>query len=167
MNFFLQKKNMVLLTAITSIVLGVLTLILAGTYAFPWINTEGGVTATQNFVAFIAIAGLLTAAAEIVLGAGLCAKAFREKLAVIIPLFVLISAKLLLVIVSTVIFGFRRDILVFYILGLLLILLVMSGFIFSFFLNDDENPRIKQKPAKEKHVEKPHAEKPVKEHEAN
>ena len=140
MNFFMQKKNIILSTAIVSIVLGTLTMVLATPYAFgPWIRPDTfGITIEDKFLSFIFITAIFFAMTEIILGAALCTQKYREKLAVIIPLFTAIASKLVLIIISTIIFGFMSGIsnILFYVFGFLLIAATLAGFIYSFTLKE-------------------------------
>jgi len=160
MNFFLQKKNIILITAIISIILGGLTLVPAMSHAFgPWVLKDA-ITDSTKLVAFIFIIIILMALTEIILGAALCTKKWREKLAIKIPLFILIAVKLVLLIISTIIFGFVSGNIPFYVLGFILIVASLTGFIYSFCLMNEkfstkivEKRAAKVKPAKEKKEE--------------
>jgi len=139
MNFFLQKKNIILITAIITIILGGLAMVPAMSHAFgPWILKDA-VTNSTNLVAFIFIIVILMALTEIILGAALCTKKWREKLSIIIPLFTLIATKLVLLIISTIIFGIvpGSSNIPFYVLGFIFIAAALTGFIYSFCLMNE------------------------------
>ena len=142
LNFFKQKKNVLLLVAITSIVLGALTLILATPFAFgPWVApVEAGAEDTDRFLAFIAFIGIFVALAEIILGTIICTQKGREKLAIGIPLLVIISSKLLLILVSIIIFGFADISALFFVLGFLLILGMLTGLISVYMFLKEYDP---------------------------
>lgn len=141
-SFFKQRKNITLLVAICAIVLGAITFILSMPFAFgPWITpaTES-TTESARYIAFIAFIGIFVSLAEVILGTALCTQKNRNNNSLIIPLLVILSTKLVLILVSIVIFGFAEISAFFYIMEFLLVIAAMVGILFNFFFIKDIDP---------------------------
>lgn len=140
--FFRQRKNILLLVAIVAIVLGGVTLILATPFSFgPLITpSNGGALDADRYLAFIAFIAIMVALAEIILGVLLCITKYRERMAIVIPLLVLLSSELFLILVSIIIFGFAEISAFFYVIGILLIAGGLTGLLYNLFFLKEIDP---------------------------